>query len=53
MLVSSAIAGLLWDRAGSSATLVAGAAFAALTLLGLAFVRTGNRRAANESRLGV
>lgn len=35
MLASSAIAGLLWDRAGSAVTFYAGAGFAALTLAGL------------------
>jgi MFS family permease len=35
MLLASAIAGLLWDRLGASFTFVAGAAFCAITLLGL------------------
>jgi hypothetical protein len=35
MLVSSALAGLLWDSLGSAFTFYAGAGFAALTLLGL------------------
>ena len=35
MLVSSVVAGLLWDRFGSSFTFMAGAAFAAITLLGI------------------
>ena len=35
MLASSVIAGLLWDRLGSSFTFYAGAGFAALTLAGL------------------
>ena len=37
MLVSSVIAGLLWDAFGSASTFYAGAAFAALTLLGMVF----------------
>ncbi len=41
-LLSSAVAGLLWDRCGASATFYAGAAFAALALAGLAF-RTRQR----------
>jgi MFS family permease len=36
LLVASVLAGLLWDWLGASATFLAGAAFAALTLLGLA-----------------
>ena len=36
MLAASVVAGLLWDRFGSSATFLAGAAFASLTLLLLA-----------------
>jgi MFS family permease len=36
MLVASAVAGLLWDRFGPSLTFYTGAAFAALTTLGLA-----------------
>jgi MFS family permease len=36
MLVSSAVAGLLWDRFGASATFSAGAAFSAIALIGLA-----------------
>jgi MFS family permease len=35
MLVASAVAGLLWDRLGASATFYAGAGFSALTVLGL------------------
>jgi MFS family permease len=35
MLVSSGLAGWLWDAHGAAATFYAGAAFAALTLLGL------------------
>ena len=38
-LAASVIAGLLWDRYGSGATFVAGAGFAALTLVGLGLVR--------------
>lgn len=36
LLLSSVIAGLLWDTMGSAFTLYAGAGFAALTLLGMA-----------------
>ena len=36
LLVSSVIAGVLWDTMGSAFTFYAGAAFAALTLLGMA-----------------
>lgn len=36
MLVASAVAGLLWDRFGPSFTFYTGAAFAALTMTGLA-----------------
>jgi MFS family permease len=39
MLASSAIAGLLWDRVGSSFTFYAGAGFAALTLAALGLLR--------------
>ena len=39
MLASSVIAGLLWDRLGSSFTFYAGAGFAALTLAGLGAFR--------------
>jgi MFS family permease len=35
MLAASVIAGLLWDNYGAASTFVAGASFAALTLLGL------------------
>jgi predicted MFS family arabinose efflux permease len=35
MLFASALAGLLWDQWGASATFVAGAAFGALALAGL------------------
>jgi MFS family permease len=41
MLLASVIAGLLWDRAGSSATFLAGAGFAALAAL---IVFAGRRR---------
>ena len=37
-LAASVIAGLLWDRYGSGATFLAGAGFAALTLVGLGLV---------------
>ena len=36
MLAASVLAGVLWDRAGSSATFLAGGAFAAITLILLA-----------------
>lgn len=39
MLLASVIAGLLWEGVGAQATFVAGGAFAALALLGLAFRR--------------
>lgn len=43
LLIASVIAGLLWDSLGASATFLAGAAFAALTLMGLAVsARTGH-----------
>jgi MFS family permease len=45
MLVSSSLAGLLWDGLGSSATSFAGAGFCLLTLLGL-LVRQVNGRVA-------
>ena len=43
MLLASAAAGLLWDRLGASFTFYAGAAFAALALLGL-MLRAWQRR---------
>ena len=39
MLAASVIAGLLWDGLGSAFTFYAGAAFAALSLLGLVAIR--------------
>lgn len=39
MLIASAVAGLLWDRLGSSFTFYAGAAFCAISMLGLAVRR--------------
>ena len=39
MLVSSVLAGVLWDGFGSSATFLAGAGFCVLTLLGLLVLR--------------
>jgi MFS family permease len=39
LLLSSAIAGLLWDRLGASFTFYAGAGFSGLALLGLALRR--------------
>ena len=44
MLVASAVAGLMWDRYGSSMTFWAGASFAALCLLALAYVRVRQGR---------
>ncbi|HEY1606427.1 MAG TPA: MFS transporter [Allosphingosinicella sp.] len=41
LLLASLLAGLLWDKAGPSATFLAGAGFAALALLLLAFRRRG------------
>ena len=35
MLLASVVAGLLWDRLGASSTFLAGAGFAAITLIGL------------------
>ena len=37
MLPASVVAGLLWDRYGSGATFLAGATFAGIALVGLAF----------------
>jgi MFS family permease len=37
MLVASVIAGLLWDRLGASSTFLAGAAFSAVALAGMAW----------------
>lgn len=45
MLVSSMLAGWLWDALGATATFVAGAAFCVLTLLGLAAGRQRLREA--------
>lgn len=44
MLLSSVIAGLLWDQIGSTAIFYAGAGFAALTLLGLSGLASKPRR---------
>ena len=44
MLLASAAAGLLWDRLGASFTFYAGAAFAALALLGLVLRTWRGRR---------
>jgi MFS family permease len=41
LLVGSVVAGLLWDWSGPSATFLAGSGFAALTLLGLLWVKPG------------
>jgi MFS family permease len=46
MLAASVIAGALWDLAGPTATFAAGAGFAVLTLLGLAWQRRRLRPAA-------
>ena len=43
MLIASAVAGVLWDRFGASFTFYAGAAFAALALIGLV-MKTWRRR---------
>ncbi len=43
MLLSSVVAGLLWDRLGSAYTFVAGAGFALLTLAGLLVFRPRHR----------
>jgi MFS family permease len=39
MLVASVVAGLLWDRLGASSTFLAGAAFGAVALAGIAIRR--------------
>jgi MFS family permease len=44
MLASSVIAGLLWDHLGSARTFQAGAGFAALTLVGIAFIAWRQQR---------
>ncbi|MCL6618628.1 MAG: MFS transporter [Thermomonas hydrothermalis] len=44
MLAASVIAGLLWDRLGSTATFLTGAGFAALTLLGLPYAAHASNR---------
>jgi MFS family permease len=43
MLVSSVVAGALWDGFGASITFFTGAGFAAITLLSLALMRTQKR----------
>jgi MFS family permease len=43
LLAASVIGGLLWDRAGASATFLAGAGFALVAAIGLAVLR-GPRR---------
>jgi len=50
LLVSSAVAGLLWDGLGSAFTFYAGAAFAVLTLLGLLAIRPRGVSAATSAR---
>ena len=52
MLASSVIAGLLWDRLGSSFTFAAGAGFAALTLLGIVLKWPRQEAPANPARAG-
>ena len=46
MLVASVVAGVLWDRYGSGATFLAGAAFAGIALVSLAFRNGLSGRAA-------
>ena len=46
MLASSVVAGLMWDRFGSEYTFYAGAAFAGLTLAGMAISAARDRSAA-------
>jgi MFS family permease len=43
MLLASVIAGVLWDRIGAAATFLAGAAFAALALVGLWLLPSADR----------
>ena len=50
MLIASAVAGFLWDRFGASFTFYAGAAFAALTLIGLALKGWRQRRLSKALR---
>lgn len=50
LLLASTIAGALWCRFGPSATFIAGAAFAALAILGLLFNRSIARQAATRVR---
>ena len=50
LLASSAIAGFLWDRAGSAMTFCAGAALAAITLAGLLALRPPGVAAATQLR---
>ncbi|MGE0312234.1 MAG: MFS transporter [Lautropia sp.] len=52
MLVASAIAGLLWDRLGASATFLAGAAFCVVALAGLAWLAWLAWRSAPRSGTG-
>ena len=53
MLIASAVAGLLWDRYGPSATFLAGAGFAALALLGFIVYRELFRTAVEVDPPGV
>jgi MFS family permease len=46
LLAASVVAGLLWDRWGSTATFVAGAVFAALAFLMMSLRRKGSANAA-------
>ncbi len=50
LLLASTIAGALWRLFGPSATFIAGAAFAALAILGLLFYRAIERQAATRVR---
>jgi MFS family permease len=50
MLIASAVAGFLWDRFGASFTFYAGAAFAALTWIGLVLKAWRQRRLSEALR---
>ncbi|MDE2307924.1 MAG: MFS transporter [Xanthomonadaceae bacterium] len=50
LLLASVVAGALWEAFGAATTFVAGAAFAALAIVGLALYRPGNRPAAGSTR---
>ena len=49
LLIASVLAGLLWDRLGSSATFMAGAIFSALALAGIAVTARRDRLSHNRS----